>query len=106
MFDNNRHVTFFGEMTLDISKQLPELWNDVCYIAKKHRYMVDAEFNVISLYQEIDSKLLVTKIITGRNKRATKIVKLVFGKTKSTQEEEYEMVGIDGKVPIWKKQEK
>ncbi|MGI0061726.1 MAG: hypothetical protein ACREBA_04655 [Nitrosotalea sp.] len=98
----NKPVTFFGEMSLDITKKLPDLWNDVCEISRKNGYIVDAEFNVISLYEEMDSRLYVTKIITGRDRRVKKIIKRVFEKSKGEPVEQYEMIGTDGKLPIWK----
>ncbi|MGI0060917.1 MAG: hypothetical protein ACREBA_00520 [Nitrosotalea sp.] len=98
----SKPVTFFGEMSLDIAKKLPDLWNDVCEISRKNGYIVDAEFNVISLYEEMDSKLYVTKIITGGDRRVKKIIRRVFEKTKAEPVEQYEMIGTDGKLPIWK----
>ncbi|MDE1767136.1 MAG: hypothetical protein KGI27_12820, partial [Thaumarchaeota archaeon] len=59
-------------------------------------------FNVISLYQEYDSKLSVIKIIADRGRHVKKIVRLVFDKTKADPVEEHEMIGVDGKLPIWK----
>lgn len=102
MFDNKRHVGFFDNMTLDLSKELPELRNDVYDISRKNGYVVDVEFNVISLYQEYDSKLSVIKIITGKDRHVKKVTRLVFEGTKATPVEQYEMIGVDGTLPIWK----
>ena len=97
-----RYVSFFGEMKIDLARELPELWKDVYEISKKNGYIVDAEFNVISLYQEYGSKLSVIKIITGKDRHVKKVTRLVFEGTKATPEEQYEMVGTDGSLPIWK----
>gem|GEM_PF-5813503 len=90
-------------MTLDLSKRLSDICIDVIRVAKQNGYIVDVEFNIISLYDEHDSKLDVIKIVTGRDGLVQKIVKRVFDKTKSDPVEEYDMVGVDGKIPIWKK---
>ena len=103
MFDSKRHVGFFDNMVLDLSKELPELWKDVYEISKKNGYIVDAEFNVISLYVEFGSKLSVIKIITGKDRHVEKVIKRVFDTTKADPVEEHEMIGIDGKLPIWKR---
>ncbi|MDE1827097.1 MAG: hypothetical protein KGH83_05860 [Thaumarchaeota archaeon] len=89
-------------MMLDLARELPELWKDVYEISKKNGYMVDAEFNVISLYQEYDSKLSVIKITTGRDRHVKKVIKRVFDATSADPVEEHEMIGVDGKLPIWK----
>ncbi len=102
MFANKRHVNFFDSMTLDLARELPELWNDVCDISKKNGYIVDIEFNVISLYREYDSNLSVIKIITGVDRHVKKIIKIVFEGTKADPVEQCEMIDVDGKLPIWK----
>lgn len=89
-------------MNLDLAKELPELWNDVYAISRKYGYVVDIEFNVISLYQEHDSKLSVIKIVICKDRHVKKVTKLVFEKPKITPVEEYEMGDIDGTLPIWK----
>ncbi|MDE1863608.1 MAG: hypothetical protein KGI33_11955 [Thaumarchaeota archaeon] len=102
MLDSRRHVTFFGEMTLDMSKGMHEIWQDVRRIAEENGYVVDMEFGVISLYREQDSKLYVTKIVPGRNDEVYRIRRLVFETTRASPIEEYEMAGIDGSRPVWK----
>ncbi len=102
MFGYKRNVCFFDNMTLDLSKELPELRNDIYEISRKNSYIVDVEFNVISLYQEYDSKLSVIKIITGKDRRVKKVTRLVFEGTKATPVEQYEMIGVDGTLPIRK----
>ncbi|MGI0101912.1 MAG: hypothetical protein ACREA7_04875 [Nitrosotalea sp.] len=50
----------------------------------------------------MDSKLYVTKIITGRDRRVKKIIRRTFEKTRTEPVEEYEMIGTDDRFPIWK----
>ncbi len=102
MFVNKRHVNFFDSMTLDLARELPELWKDVYEMSKKNGYIADIEFNVISLYQEYDSKLSVIKIITGKDRHVKKVTRLVFEGTRADPAEQYEMIGMDDTLPIWK----
>jgi hypothetical protein len=89
-------------MTLDLSKELPELRNDVYDMARKNGCVVDVEFNVISIYHEQGSELSVVKIVTGKDRHVKKVTRLVFEGTKADPAEQYEMIGIDGTLPIWK----
>lgn len=89
-------------MRLDLARKLPDLWNDVRDIAGKCRYLADIEFNVISLYEEKDSKLIAIKIMAGRDLHVKKVTRLVFEKPQVMPVKQYEMVGIDGIIPIWK----
>ncbi|MEO9277060.1 MAG: hypothetical protein ABI340_04695 [Nitrososphaera sp.] len=70
--------------------------------AGKGGYLADIEFNVISLYEEKDSKLMAIKIMAGRDLHVKKVTRLVFEKPQITPVKQYEMVGIDDTIPIWK----
>lgn len=96
------YASFFGQMKIDLARELPRLWNDVNEISRKNGYIVDIELNVISLYQEYGSKLSVIKIITGRDRHVKKVIRRVFEGTKADPVEEHDMIGIDGNIPIWK----
>ncbi|MGI0088574.1 MAG: hypothetical protein ACREBI_11550 [Nitrosotalea sp.] len=97
-----QYAHFFGNMKLDLARELQELWSDVCDLAGKNGYIVDIEFNVISMYQEYGSKLSVIKIIAGKDRHVKKVIRRVFEEAKSDPVEQYEMIGIDGGLPIWK----
>lgn len=96
------YVSFFGEMKIDLARKLLELWKDVKEISDKNGYLSDIEFNVISLYQEEGDTLYVIKIATGRDGHVRTVRKLVFKKPKAEPQEEYDMIGTDGTLPIWK----
>lgn len=102
MFVNKRHASFFDNMMLDLSKELPELWNDVHDMARKGGCVADVELNVISIYHEQDLKLSVIKITTGKDRHVKKVIKLVFEKPKVTPVKQYEMIGINVNLPVWK----
>ncbi|MGI0062340.1 MAG: hypothetical protein ACREBA_07795 [Nitrosotalea sp.] len=97
-----QYVCFFDNMRLDLARKLPDLWNDVYDTARKNGYLADIEFNVISLYEEQNSKLFVIKMMVGRDMHVKKVTRLVFEKPQATPVKQYEMIGIDGILPIWK----
>ncbi len=97
-----KYVHFFYGMKLDLARKLPDLWNDVYRIARKNGYLVDMEFNTISLYHEHSSRLSVIKITAGRDMHVEKVTRLVFERPRTDPVEQYEMAGTDGNIPIWK----
>lgn len=97
-----QYASLFDNMRLDLARRLPDLWNDICDIARKNGYLADIEFNVISLYEEQNSKLFVIKITAGKDMHVKKVTRLVFEKPHVTPIKQYEMIGIDNIIPIWK----
>ncbi len=99
---SKQYINFFGDVKIDLARELPELWRDVCAISQKNDCRAYIECNVISLYREHGSKLSVIKIVAGRDRHIEKVIRLVFEKPFVTPIKQYEMVSIDDNVPIWK----